>query len=312
MAETEDGTSDKPEWKVVLEESQRKNRRLHIYNVQRPNLQVVGRRLPFFDYLRALWNRRYFIYAESRAKAFGTIKGTILGKLWLVIEPFLNAGIYYLIFAVVLKFDRNIDNFVGYLVVGVTLFGFLQKQLSGAANIIPSGKNLIRAFYFPRASLVASFTLRNVIDFLPTIAATCLFIAVMPPHSLPYWTWLLFPFVFLLAIIFGLGISLVASALTALLSDLKFIWPLVARFWFYGSGVFWSIDRFADDSLIAKVMTANPGWVFLDMSRDLLVYHDFPSTGSWLYFSAWALVTLIAGIVLFWVCEDRIGKNDDR
>lgn len=281
-----------------------------VRKVSTKDLDVIGTRPPLGTYIKSLWNRRHFIRAESQAKAFGSVKDTALGKVWLILEPFLNAGIYYLIFAVLLKFDRGVDNFVAYLVIGVTFFSYLQKHLGGAVNIIPSGKNLIRAFAFPRASLVFSFVRRSLIDFIPTAVATVIFIVVIPPHVVPTWTWLLTPVAIGIAMVFGTGLALISATLTTLISDLKFVWPLLTRFWFYGSGVFWSVDMFSEGSIAQTVMQANPGWVFLHLSRETLAYGNVPPLSMWLYFAAWAVVTFIIGFLLFWSQEERFGQYD--
>ena len=42
-------------------------------------LRPVGQRLPLGQYVRALWGRRHFIWADSRARAFAGNRDTILG-----------------------------------------------------------------------------------------------------------------------------------------------------------------------------------------------------------------------------------------
>lgn len=280
--------------------------------VSTDELHLIGARVSLGGYLKGLWRRRHFIVAESRAKAYGSIKNTFLGKIWLILDPFLNAGVYYVIFAVLLGLDRGIENFVGYLVVGTAFFAFLSKQLGGGAGIISGGQNLIRAFTFPRAALVFSFTLRTIIDFVPTILATIVFIIIMPPHALPALAWLLFPLVFAIAVPFGMGLAFIAATLTTLVSDLKFIWPLITRFWFYGSGVFWSVDMFAAGSTAQTVMMINPGWIFLELCRETLVYAQVPELTLWLQFAAWSAVIFLIGFAMFWLNEDKFGERNDR
>lgn len=273
-------------------------------------MQVIGARPPLSQYIKGIYNRRHFIKAESKAKAHGSIKGTALGKIWLILEPFLNASVYYIIFAVLLRFDRGMDNFVAYLVIGVSFFGYLSRNLGGAANIIPSGRNLIKAFSFPKASLVFSFALRNILDFLPTMFATILFIVIIPPHVIPSWTWLLFPIVFFTAIPFAIGLAFISATLTTLVKDLKFIWPLITRFWFYGSGVFWTIDMF-DNPAYKTIMSSNPGWVFLELSRETLAWGNVPDIKMYLYFLAWSVSTFVIGFLIFWSQEERFGEVDN-
>lgn len=304
----DDGTSPR----LSHEEASSSDQKPEIYNVPPNNLTSVSLNNRLGSYLSSLWERRHFIRSESKAKAYGSIKGTALGKVWLILDPFLNAAVYYFIFAILLKFDRGMENFVAYLIVGVTFFNFLSKQLRGGAGIIQGGQNLVRAFNFPWASLVFSFSLRTFYDFLPTLLATLAFIVAVPPHAYPTLTWLLFPLVFALSIPFGVGLAFLSSAATELVSDLKFLLPLISRFWFYASGVFWSVEMFADNSVLQNVMTKNPGWVFLELSRETLIYNEVPGLGLWLYFSAWSFGTFLIGFVIFWRNELRFGRVQDR
>lgn len=250
--------------------------------------------------------------AESRAKAHGSIKGTILGRIWLILEPFLNAAVYYFIFAVLLQFDRGMHNFVAYLVIGITFFSYLSRQLQAGSSIIQGGQNLVRSFNFPWASLVFSNAIRSFIDFMPTLVATLIFIIAVPPHALPSLTWLLFPFVFIMAIPFGIGLTFITACLTERIVDLKFIIPLLSRFWFYGSGVFWTVEMFANKPALQEVMMLNPGWVFLQMLRETLVYNEVPAFDMWLYLLAWSLGTFTLGFLLFWKNEVRFGRTNDK
>lgn len=134
----------------------------------------------------------------------------------------------------------------------------------------------------------------------------------MPPHALPALAWLLFPLVFAIAVPFGMGLAFIAATLTTLVSDLKFIWPLITRFWFYGSGVFWSVDMFAAGSTAQTVMMINPGWIFLELCRETLVYAQVPELTLWLQFAAWSAVIFLIGFAMFWLNEDKFGERNDR
>lgn len=296
-------------WKQLILDT---NRAARTYDVDIGPLVSVGGRPSLHDYITGLWQRRHFIARQSRAKSFGSARDTVLGRIWLVLSPFLNAAIYFFIFAVLLEFNRGIDNFVAYLVVGVTLFQYLNEQLGSGATIISSNSNMIRAFSFPRASLVFSFSLRNAIDFLPTMFAMLVFIVVMPPHAYPTVYWLLFPVLGILTFVFGVGISFLAATLTSLFRDFRFVWPLVTRAWFYGSGVFWSVDMFAHKPMLQDLMMKNPGWVFLELSRETLIYESAGSWGLWLYYAGWAFGTFFLGFFIFWLNEEKFAMQNAK
>ncbi len=277
--------------------------------VQAWKLGPVISKPSFAKYWAEVWRRRAFVWADARARAFQTTRGTLLGKVWLVLSPFLNAMIFYLIFGLLLQVSRGIDNFLGYLVIGVLFFPVVQDALGGGSQALLSSRNLVRAFSFPRAAVVMSWSVRNALDFIPILVASLVFIVVVPPHVMPTVYWPLVVPIVLLGFVFANGLALATSAWTAAVPDLKFIWPLLGRFWFYVSGVFFSLDRFEDLFLVSFIMQANPAYVFLTMARDVLIYQTMPPLFSWLYMTTWAVGMWIIGAVVFWWREEKYAEE---
>lgn len=265
----------------------------------------------FTAYWRDVWRRRAFIWADARAKALQTTRGTLLGKVWLVLSPFLNAMIFYVVFGLLLHISRGIPNFLGYLAIGVLFFPVYSGALSSGSKALISSARLVKAFPFPKATVVVSWSVRAFIDFIPVYVAALLFIALVPPRVAPSWLWLLSIPIVLLGFVFGNGLALLLSSITAAVKDLKFIWPLVGRFWFYTSGVFFSISRFDSIFAVVVIMQANPAYVFLTMCRDVLIYGTVPSLFQWVYLSGWSLGMWIVGAVVFWWREESYAEELD-
>ena len=179
--------------------------------VELSELYPVGRRPPLPAYLRQLWQRRHFIWADARAKALGSQRGTFLGNAWLIAKPMLNAIVYFIVFGLLLQTSRGIDNFIGYLIIGVTFFPPLQRAVTGGSQVIMTGKNLIRGFSFPRAALPMSYTIRCAIDLIPPMIAVLILVVVLPPHAWPSWHWALVLPVFVLQAFMSLGLTLITS-----------------------------------------------------------------------------------------------------
>ncbi|HET6270377.1 MAG TPA: ABC transporter permease, partial [Arthrobacter sp.] len=79
----------------------------------------MGARPGLLVYLVQLWNFREFIFYDARARVLNGTRRDRLGSLWLILTPMLNGLTYYVVFGLLLRTDRGIENFVGYLVVGV-------------------------------------------------------------------------------------------------------------------------------------------------------------------------------------------------
>ncbi|SDN22165.1 teichoic acid transport system permease protein [Actinomyces ruminicola] len=280
----------------------------HVVSVQQlQRLSPVGQRPRLGKYIAQLWQRRHFIWADARAKALGSQRGTLLGNAWLIVKPMLDSLVFFIIFGLLLQTSRGIENFIGYLIIGVTLFPPLQRAITGGAQVIQNGRNMIRGFSFPRAVLPISYTLRSAIDSLPPLLAVLLLVMALPPHALPTWHWVLIAPIFLLQFTFGLGLTFFTARITALLPDMRNIWPFLTQFWFYGSGVFFSYERFIDHPTMLAFMDVNPGYLILTMYRNCILYSTVPDARSWVMLIAWAFGTFALGFVFFWAKEVDYG-----
>ena len=275
--------------------------------VQPWTLSRVGQRPGFWTYWRQVWERRAFIWADAKAKAYQTTRGMLLGKVWLIVSPFLNAAIFWVVFGLLLKVSRGIPNFIGYLVIGISFFSYMQSGLSSGSQVLAGSKNLIRSFAFPRASVMISWSIRSLLDFVPVVVATVIFVYVLSPAEPTLRAFAIIPII-LIATVFTNGLAMFTASLTSGLPDLKFIWPLLGRFWFYVSGVFFSLSRFESIFWVSFIMQANPGYVFLTMSRDVLIYSTMPDLFTWIYFTTWAVGMWLIGAILFWLREETYSE----
>ena len=58
---------------------------------------------PLRNYVRELWKRREFASELSKATMRGANTLTVFGQLWLILNPLLLAGIYFLLVQVILS-----------------------------------------------------------------------------------------------------------------------------------------------------------------------------------------------------------------
>lgn len=272
-------------------------------------LRPVGTRPRLGAYLRALAQRRHFIWADSRARALSGNRGYLLGNAWLVLGPLLDGLTYYLVFGLLLQTSRGIENFIGYLLVGVFLFHYTSRSVSGGAHALSNGRNMIRGFSFPRAALPISAVIRELVGMVPVLLTLAVMVLAVPPHAEVSWRWLLFPAVLALQTLFNLGLALLTARIAAHLPDIRKVVGFVMRLWLYGSAVMYSFDRFIEHPDLLRILQANPMFIVLDISRDLLLYAVTPAAGSWLQLAAWAAGTMAAGLVLFWHGEELYGRG---
>ena len=121
----------------------------HVYVPHRGGLP------PVLPYVRELWRRREFATELSRAVLRGANTTTVFGQLWLVINPLLLAGVYYLLVFILAGGSKGMD-FFAQLCAGLFVFYFVAGSMtSGAASVVGGGERLLNTA-FPRLLLALS------------------------------------------------------------------------------------------------------------------------------------------------------------
>ncbi len=282
-------------------------------------LSQSAARPPIRQYIGQLWQRRHFIWTFASSKSISMYTTARLGQLWQVLTPLLNAGVYYLIFGVLLKTSRGIPDFIPFLVTGVFVFTFTQRSVNTGAKSVGDNLSLIRALHFPRASLPFAYVILELQQLMMSLVV--LFIIVLAMGEPLTVDWLLLIPVILLQLSFNIGVSLVVARLGAFARDITQLLPFLLRTWFYFSGVIFSVAHleasFKNHPWVVKVLEINPGYVYVELSRHALLakYRNYVedlhhSTGHlWWYALIWAVVMFIGGFLFFYRAEERYGRG---
>ncbi|XAS62930.1 ABC transporter permease [Pseudarthrobacter sp. So.54] len=275
-------------------------------------LTKVGQRPGLLDYLVQLWDRRSFIFFDARARVQSGHDKTNLGIAWLVLTPALSGLSFYLIFGLLLNTSKGIENFIGYLIIGVFTFQMTTRSVLGGAKSLTSNSSMIRAFRFPRAALPIALNVRELLSNVPVTIVMLLFIIFTPPAEVISWRWfLIIPAIFL-QFLFNMGIGMLLAPLILKFPDLGMLLSFVMRLWMYASAVFFSEQRFDNYPVLRTIMDFNPVFLVIKIMRDSVLYDTTPSWRSWAVLSLWALASVAAGLVVFWRGEERYGRVWDE
>ncbi|QSZ49904.1 ABC transporter permease [Arthrobacter sp. D5-1] len=272
-------------------------------------LSRVGSRPGFLDYLVQLWDYRQFIFYDARARVQSGTRKDRLGSAWLLLNPVFNGLTYYVIFGLLLQTSRGIENFVGYLIVGVFLYQFSSGAITSGARSIRSGKSVVQAFNFPRAALPIGANIREMLSAVPLILGMLLLIIIVPPAEKISLLWFLVIPALLLQGIFNLGIGMILARIISRVHDVTHLLPFFLRAWMYGSAVFYSYERFVSDPTLLAIMKFNPLFNVIDIVRSSVVYNRMPAWESWASLGVVSLGALLVGFIFFWQGEETYGRD---
>lgn len=271
-------------------------------------LSKVGQRPDLLDYLVQLWDRRSFIFFDARARVQSGHDKTNLGMAWLVLTPLLSGLSFYLIFGLLLDTSKGVENFVGYLIIGVFTFQMTTRSVLGGAKSLTSNTAMIRAFQFPRAALPIALNLRELLTNVPVTIVMLILVIFAAPAEQISWRWLLIVPAILLQFLFNLGIGMLLAPIILKVPDFGIVLSFVMRLWMYGSAVFFAESRFDNIPVLRTIMDFNPVFQVIKIIRDSVLYDTTPSWRSWAVLALWALGSVATGLFVFWRGEESYGR----
>jgi teichoic acid transport system permease protein len=267
----------------------------------RAGLRRMGVRPALVDYVRDLWARREFALLVPLGDMRQRSMDTVLGGAWHLLNPLFQAGIYYLLFGIILDQRGGVENYAAWLIVGLFTFAFTQKSIQSSSRIIVAKAQMLRSLNFPAAILPISVNLSELLAHLPALAV--MVALVLATGVAPAGTWLLLPLLTGLQLVFNLGLGLIVARLTVHFRDMDHLLTHLLRLWFYFSGILFPISL-APEGPLRTLLTVNPPHTFIAVARGVLLEGrvDGPAL-TWAV--GWTLFSLVAGGLWFHRREGR-------
>ncbi|HEX4829638.1 MAG TPA: ABC transporter permease [Trebonia sp.] len=237
----------------------------------RSGLKLSGARPTLWTYLSSLWQRRHFIIGYATARNLSLYTDARLGQLWQVLTPLLNACVYYLIFGKLFQAARGVEHYPAFLVAGVFVFAFTERSIVTGSNVMRANLQLIRALYFPRASLPLAYVIVELQQML--VGMVVLFAIVLAYGEPLTWYWFLLVPAVALATLFNTGAALIVARMGGSVADVSELIPFFLRITRYFCGVMYMVTTLPGHipQWILQVLSLNPPAVFISLVRVALM-----------------------------------------
>ena len=248
---------------------------------------------PLGNYLRSLWARRSFISEFSRSELREQNYGSVFGQLWLVLNPLLLSGVYFLLIYII-RGSSDATRY-GHLTASLFLFYLVSNSLSGGVKSITAGQRLILNTAFPRIMLPISAVVIALFKFVPTLIV---FLAMRTILGLEFtWQMLWAIPVIAIALLMALGMAILISCINVYFRDIASFLPYLTRSLLYLSPILYQASDLSDNLL--KFEIANPIFYLLDAWSQAMVFGQAPTLFSILHSLIWSLVIFFIGTYFF-------------
>lgn len=184
--------------------------------------------------------------------------GSALGYLWTLLEPLTMAGIYWLIFTVILG-ARNLGEqpYILFLLCGLLPYKWLQTSASRGCKSLTGEAKIVRSASVPREVWVLRVVLAEFVDLVFALPIVVM-IAVITWTGL-HWQVVFVPVAVLLQFMMCFGVALILAPLNVLADDVQRLVRIVFRIGFYLTPVIYGVtDLHVRGGDVAKYAAVNP------------------------------------------------------
>jgi ABC-2 type transport system permease protein len=199
-----------------------------------------------------------------------TYFGSALGYIWSLMQPLLFFGVLYLVFAVIVKFNKGVIDFPVLLLMNIVLFGFFQQATGASIASVVMRENLVRKMHFPRLVIPLATVVTQGINLVFNLAVVIVFMVLYGVR--PRLSWLGLPVLVVLLFVFTSGIAMLLSALYVRYRDVAPIWGVISQALYFASPVFIVIDNVLPHGhTVARFYLFNPMATILQQARHWMI-----------------------------------------
>lgn len=194
--------------------------------------------------LGELWQYRDLIVMFVKRDFKTMYKQTILGPLWIIINPILTTLMQVFIFGNLANMSTDGMPHIVFYMAGNTIWLYFSGCLNNTANTFVRNANVFGKVYFPRLVTPISIVISGLISFAVQFGIFLIFVVWfwMKGIIVPNVTVILLPVYILMLAMLSMGCGVIISALTTKYRDLSILVTFGIQLWMYGSAIIFPIS----------------------------------------------------------------------
>jgi len=249
--------------------------------------------------LMAIIRYRGFISGAVKRDFQARYRTSMLGAVWLVIQPLAMITVYTLIFAEVMK--SKLPGVAGqysysiYICSGLLLWGFFAEICGKGSSLFIDNANLLKKVSFPRITLPVILVLTSLINFAIIFGLFLIFLVLIGDFR--FMQLLLMVPVVLTTLALAAGLTMVLAVLNVFFRDIGQLFTIVLQFWFWFTPIVYPLQIIPQWA--RGVVEMNPMAITVGSMHDVFVNNQAPQWIPLLNVSLVGFLLMILGLYLF-------------
>jgi lipopolysaccharide transport system permease protein len=257
---------------------------------------------------RELWAYRFLLRGLVRSEFLRGYQQTVLGPLWLLLQPVMTTATYLLVFGKLVGISTGAVPPTLFYLAGIVLWNLFNDAFTGTSSIFRDNAHLFSKVYFPR--LVVPFA--QLSSHLISFGIQFLFLLMLLVYYRLFTGWeshtllwlLVVPLVVGLVCAQSLALGLIFSVLTGKYRDVKFVVGLGVRLLMFLTPVIYPLQYVTEKW--RWLTQLNPLTPLFELFRWLLLGEGIVTTGQLLCTMGFTLILFFAALLTFNKQGDKI------
>ena len=188
--------------------------------------------------LRDLWIYRELFYFLVWRDVKVRYKQTVIGVLWVVIQPVLMIVVFTLIFGQAAGLSSEGYPYPVFLYSALLPWTLFATALTQSSMSIVANQQLVKKVYFPRLVIPIAATLASVVDF---VVGSLVLVGLMAYYHMVPTPWIVItPLLIVLALATAIAVGLWLAALNARYRDVQYAVSFLIQIWFFLTPIVYS------------------------------------------------------------------------
>ncbi len=223
--------------------------------------------------INQLYHSRDLLWAWTNRIVRGRYQQSVLGMLWIIVQPLASVTIFSIIFTLFIPVDTGQIPYPVFSYVALLPWTLFASSLSDMTESLVGNMDLVMKIYFPREVLPLAAMLARLLDYLVGLG---LLVVLMFLFGVPVFVvgWVFLPLILIVQLMLMIGLGYTLAAANVFYRDVRSFFALAIQILFYASPIIYPVSTVPER--LRSFYYLNPMVGVLESYRAVLLYNSTP------------------------------------
>lgn len=219
--------------------------------------------------IKEIFEYRDLIWLFIKRNYALTFKQTILGPIWIFLNPFITSVVFAFVFGGIAGISTDGVPQILFYMSSNALWTFFAECVNKNSGTFVTNANLFGKVYFPRLTVPISNAFSSAIRFCIQMVMIVIFLVyyIATGAIVPNWNmWIWIPITILQLGLLGTGVGIVISSLTTKYRDLFIVVGFGIQLWMYATPIVYPLSQL-ENGIIRNILLINPATMPIELFR---------------------------------------------